>query len=78
MEKEVQRLMEVGVKATPAGVRALTEDPRCVADPIGDLVMPMLAANRAAIVPIAREMDELEAYRSPSRSQSEPRRGDFR
>ena len=67
LEDEVQRLMEVGVKATPAGIRALTEGPQYVADPIGDLVMPMLAANRAAILRIAREMDEVEAYRSPSR-----------
>ena len=67
LEDEVRRLMEVGVKATPAGVRALTEGSRCLADPIGDIVMPMLAANREAIVRIAREMDEVEAYRSPSR-----------
>ena len=67
LEDEVQRLMDVGVKATPAGVRALTEGPQYVADPIGDIVMPMLAANRQAILRIAREIDEVEAYRSPSR-----------
>jgi hypothetical protein len=68
LEDEVQRLMDVGVKATPAGVRALTEGPQYVADPIGDIVMPMLAANREAILRIAREMDEVEAYRSPTRT----------
>lgn len=67
LEDEVRRLMDVGVKATPAGVRALTEGPRCVGDPIGDIVMPMLAANREAIVRIAREMDEVETDRSPTR-----------
>ena len=67
LEDEVQRLMDVGVKATPAGIRALTEDPRSVADPIGDIVMPMLAANREAILRIAREIDEVETYRSPTR-----------
>jgi hypothetical protein len=67
LEDEVRRLMDVGVRATPAGVRALTEGPQYLADPIGDLVMPMLAANREAILRIAREIDELEAYRSPSR-----------
>ena len=68
LEDEVQRLMDVGVKATPAGVRALTEGPRYVADPIGDIVMPMLAANREAILRIAREIDEVETYRSPTRT----------
>jgi hypothetical protein len=59
--------MDVGVKATPAGIRALTEGPRYVADPIGDIVMPMLAANREAMLRIAREMDEVETCRSSSR-----------
>jgi len=59
--------MDAGVKATPAGVRALTEGPQCLADPIGDIVMPMLAANREAILRIAREMDEVETYRSSTR-----------
>jgi hypothetical protein len=68
LEDEVQRLMDVGVKATPAGVRALTEGPQYVADPIGDIVMPMLAANREAILRIAREIDAVEAYRSPTRT----------
>jgi hypothetical protein len=67
LEDEVQRIMDMGVKATPAGIRALTEGPRYVADPIGDIVMPMLAANREAILRIAREMDEVETYRSPTR-----------
>ena len=67
LEDEVQRLMDVGLNATPAGVRALTESPQCLADPIGDIVMPMLAANRDAILRIAREIDELETYRSPTR-----------
>ena len=66
LEDEVQRLMDAGVKATPAGVRALTEGPQYLADPIGDIVMPMLAANRQAILRIAREIDEIEAYRSPT------------
>ena len=68
LEDEVQRIMDMGVKATPAGIRALTEGPRCVADPIGDIVMPMLAANREAILRIAREMDEVETCRSPTRT----------
>jgi hypothetical protein len=67
LEDEVQRIMDMGVKATPAGIRALTEEPQCVADPIGDIVMPMLAANREAILRIAREMDEVGTYRSPTR-----------
>ena len=67
LEVEVQRLMDAGVKATPAGVRALTEGPQYLADPIGDIVMPMLAANRQAILRIAREIDEVETYRSPTR-----------
>ena len=67
LEDEVQRIMDMGVKATPAGIRALTEGPRCVADPVGDIVMPMLAANREAILRIAREVDEVETDRSPSR-----------
>ena len=68
LEDEVQRIMDMGVKATPAGIRALTEGPRYVADPIGDIVMPMLAANREAILRIAREMDEVEASPSPTRT----------
>ncbi len=67
LEDEVQRIMDMGVKATPAGIRALTEGPRYVADPVGDIVMPMLAANREAILRIAREVDEVEADRSPTR-----------
>ena len=67
LEDEVQRIMDMGVKATPAGIRALTEGPRYVADPVGDIVMPMLAANREAILRIAREVDELEADRSSTR-----------
>ncbi len=66
LEDEVQRIMDVGVKATPVGIRALTEGPRPVADPIGDIVMPMLAANREAILRVAREVDEVETYRSPT------------
>ena len=68
LEDEVQRIMDMGVKATPAGIRALTEGPRYVADPVGDIVMPMLAANREAILRIAREVDEVETDRSPSRT----------
>jgi len=67
LEDEVQRLMDVGVKATPASVRALTEGPQSLDDPIGDIVMPMLAANREAILRIAREIDEVEAYRARTR-----------
>jgi len=67
LEDEVRRIMDVGVKATPAGIRALTEGPRYVTDPIGDIVMPMLAANREAMLRIAREMDEVETCRSSSR-----------
>ena len=67
LEDEVRRIMDMGVKATPAGVRALSEGPQHVADPVGDIVMPMLAANREAILRIAREMDEVETDRSPSR-----------
>jgi hypothetical protein len=67
LEDEVQRIMDAGAKATPAGVRALTEGPQYLADPIGDIVMPMLAANREAILRIAREIDEVETYRSPTR-----------
>ena len=67
LEDEVKRIMDMGVKATPAGVRALTEGPRCIADPVGDIVMPMLAANREAILRIAREIDEVETCRSSSR-----------
>jgi hypothetical protein len=69
--------MVMGVKATPGGIRALTEGPQYVADPIGDVVMPMLAANREAILRIAREM--VETYPSPDSDQpSEPHHGDFR
>ena len=67
LEDEVQRLVDVGVKATPASVRALTEGPQSLDDPIGDIVMPMLAANREAILRIAREIDEVEAYRARTR-----------
>jgi hypothetical protein len=67
LEDEVQCIMDMGVKATPAGIRALTEGPRYLADPIGEIVMPMLGANREAILRIAREMDEVETYRSPTR-----------
>ena len=67
LEDEVQCLTDVGVKATPVGIRALTDGSQYLADPIGDIVMPMLAANREAILRIAREMDELETYRSPAR-----------
>jgi hypothetical protein len=67
LEDEVRRIMDVGVKATPVGMRALTEGPQYVADPVGDIVMPMLAANREAILRIAREMDEVETCRSPAR-----------
>ena len=68
LEDEVQRIMDTGAKATPAGIRALTEGPQYVADPIGDIVMPMLAANREAILRIAREMDEVETYPSSTRT----------
>ena len=78
LEDEVQRIMDMGVKATPAGIRALTEGPRYVADPVGDIVMPMLAANREAILRIAREVDEVEADRSSTRIKREPRHGDSR
>ena len=67
LEDEVQRIMDMGVKATPAGIRALTEGPGCVADPVGDIVMPMLVANREAILRIAREVDEFETDRSSTR-----------
>ena len=67
LEDEVERIMDVGVRATPVGIRALTEGSQYLADPIGDIVMPMLAANREAILRIAREMDELGTYRSPTR-----------
>jgi hypothetical protein len=67
LEDEVQRIMDMGVKATPAGIRALTEGPQYVADPVGDIVMPMLAANREAILRSAREVDELETDRSSTR-----------
>jgi hypothetical protein len=67
LEDEVQRLMDASVKATPARVRALSEGPQYLADPIGDIVVPMLAANRQAILRIAHEIDEVEAYRSPTR-----------
>ena len=66
LEDEVVRIMDMGVKATQAGIRALTEGPRYVDDPIGDIVMPMLAANREAILRIAREMDEVETCRTPT------------
>ena len=78
LEDEVQRIMDMGVKVTPAGIRALTEGPRYVADPVGDIVMPMLAANREAILRIAREVDEVETDRSSTRTKSEPRHGDSR
>ena len=68
LEDEVQCILDMGVKATPAGVRALAEGPQYVADPIGEVVVPMLAANREAILRIAREMDEVETYRSPTRT----------
>ena len=68
LEDEVQRIMDVGVKATPAGVRALTEGSQYLVDPIGDIVMPMLAASREAILRIACEMDEVETYRAPTRA----------
>jgi hypothetical protein len=58
LEDEVQRIMDVGTRATPAGIRALTERPQYVADPIGDIFMPMLTGYREAILRIAREMDE--------------------
>ena len=78
LEDEVVRIMDMGVKATQAGIRALTEGPRYVADPIGDIVMPMLAANREAILRIAREMDEVETVVHRLRSPREPRHGDSR
>ena len=68
LEDEVQRIMDRGAKATPAGIHALTEGPQYLADPIGDIVMPMLVANREAILRIAREMDEVETYPSPTRT----------
>ena len=61
LEDEVQRIIDMGAKATPAGIRALTEEPQEVADPIGDLIMPMLAAYREAILRVAREIDEPRA-----------------
>jgi hypothetical protein len=67
LEDEVRCIMDMGVKATPTGVRALTEGPQYVADPVGDIVMPMLAANREAILRIARQLDEVETDRSPTR-----------
>jgi hypothetical protein len=67
LEDQVQRIMDADAKATPAGVRALTEGLGYVADPIGDIVMPMLAANREAILRIAREMDEVGTCRSSTR-----------
>ena len=58
LEDEVQRIMDSGARATPAGIRALTEGPQYVADPIGDILMPMLTGYREAILCIAREIDE--------------------
>ena len=67
LEDEVQRIMDMGNKATPAGIHALTEA-QYLADPIGDILMPMLVANREAILRIAREMDEVETYPSTTRT----------
>jgi len=64
LEEEVQRIMDMGARATPAGIRALTEGPQYVADPIGDIFLPMLASQREAIVRIAREIDEARDTRS--------------
>jgi hypothetical protein len=58
LEDEVQHIMDMGAKATPAGIRALTEDPQCIANPVGELVMPILTAYREAILRVAREIDE--------------------
>lgn len=58
LEDEVQHIMDLGARATPAGIRALTEDPQCIADPVSELVMPMLTAYREAILRVAREIDE--------------------
>jgi len=64
LEEEVHRIMDMGARATPAGIRALTEGPQYVADPIGDIFLPMLASQREAIVRIAREIDEARDTRS--------------
>jgi hypothetical protein len=58
LEDEVERILDSGARATPAGIRALTEGVQYVADPIGDILMPMLASQREAILRIAREIDE--------------------
>ena len=58
----------MGVKVTPAVSARSLKGPRYVADPIGDVVLPMLAANCDAILRIAREMREVETYPSPTRT----------
>jgi hypothetical protein len=78
LEDEVQRIMDMGVKATPAGVRALTEGPQYVADPVGDIVMPMLAANREAILRIAPGDGRSRDRSFTESDQREPRHGDSR
>jgi hypothetical protein len=68
LEDEVQRILDSGARATPAGIRALTEGAQYVADPIGDILMPMLASQREAILRIAREIDEGRDIRSLTRT----------
>jgi len=58
IEEEIKRALDMAVKSTPVALAAATEGPQTVSDPVGDLVMPMLDAQREAILYIARTLDE--------------------
>lgn len=59
LEEDIQRMVDMGVQATPAAIRAYTEGPQEVPDPIAELILPMMAAHREAMLRMAREIDSL-------------------
>lgn len=57
LEEDVRRELDMAIKSLPVALRASTEGPQQVEDPVGDLVMPMLTALQEAILRVARAVD---------------------
>ncbi len=61
LEQEIRQQLDTGATSSPAAKRALSEGPQDL-DAMGtieNLVIPMLFAQRDAIVRLAREIDEM-------------------
>jgi hypothetical protein len=60
---EIQKELDMAVKSSAAGLGALTEGPQTL-DAMGafeNIALPMLMAQRGAILRLAREVEQLSA-----------------